>query len=523
MKEHVLAIVGLGVAAIPIIEKAKEMKLKTVGFGEADSMYKNDVDVFVKKSIFDVDGMYEACIANNVTGVIASSEITTEPTALLADKLQLPGNSVKEGFFARNKYLMRQRVRNLNNVRQPKYHLYEDGEKVEFPVVVKAVDSCGKQGISLAKNEAELIEAIKEARKYSSNSTALIEEYIAGGKEYSVECLACNGKCTVVQVTDKDSSGPPHFAETGHHQPANISGQMREKIESAAGSILGVLGINCGMAHLEIKIRNGEIYFIEVGARGGGSHIADTLTILSTDCDYYKAAIECSLGTYVPKAIHNIAYSGLYFHIRQNEALDGVFKLAKNADWVYENTVATDDYPDAVFFLDRMKAGYVIYKSDHKICMSDILSKKNLEAECINEYPNAFELIWKHNKEIGRELSDEDLEVGINKFLNKGNVISILDDNHIVAFLMLYCNNYETLGAYICNVYVLDKYRGCNLSKKLMDKAIAICKEKNFKKINLHVDRDNDVAISLYEKYGFSFTGEVNQQNKDSLEMELKI
>jgi len=89
-----------------------------------------------------------------------------------------------------------------------------------------------------------------------------------------------------------------------------------------------------------------------------------------------------------------------------------------------------------------------------------------------------------------------------------------LDENHIIAFLMLYCNNYETLEAYICNVYVLEKYRGIGLSKQILESAIEICANNKFKKIKLHVAYNNTVAISLYKKYGFMANG-IKYDNKE--------
>lgn len=519
MKNQVLAIIGLGEASFPVIEKAKEMKIKTVGFGQADSLAKNMVDIFVEKNIFDIDGMCEECINHKVNGVIASSEISTEPTAYLAEKLNLPGNDVTEGFFARNKYLMRKKVSKLTSVKQPAFSLYDENCKVEFPIVVKSVDSCGKQGISLANNQEEFNEAVGEAKKYSSDGSVLLEQYISTGCEYSLECLSYNGEYYVVQITEKNSSGAPHFAETGHHQPAKISSDLKNKMNIVVKDILKILGINCGMSHLELKVSNGEIYFIEVGARGGGSHIADVLTDLSTDCDYYRAAIECSLGIYEHKEIKNKAYSGLYYHIKQNEDKSELFELSKKAKWTYKRTEYADDYPNAVYYLDRVKAGYFIYCSDHKIDMKEVAKEKKFKAERINDYDDAFQMIWNHNKEIGRNLSDEDLTQGINKFIRQGDVIAILDGKHIVGFLMLYCNNYETLSAYICNVYVLDSYRGCGLSKVLMDKAITICEERKFNQITLHVDKDNLTAISLYKKYNFEVIGEKQGIDHVSYEM----
>lgn len=363
----ILAVIGAGEGALPILQKTKEIGIKTIAFGHKDSLARDLVDVFIEADIFDYELLISECKRYNVSGVIASSEITTEVTAIVANKLGLPGNDIKDGFAARSKYVMRERVSKLNSIKQPKFSLYKEGETYDFPVVVKALDSCGKKGISIAYNEEDFETAISESKEHSSNSMVLIEEYLDGGQEYSIECLAGNGYYDIIQYTEKESSGPPTFVELAHHQPANLSDEIKKKIDIAVKDILKVLGIRCGMAHLELKVIENELYFIEVGARGGGDHIADTLTINSTDCDYFKEAINCSLGRYNHKEVKNIACTGIYFHCKQNESLRPIFEEAKTANWCICNTITNDDFNEANSNVETSDSGYIIYCADKKI------------------------------------------------------------------------------------------------------------------------------------------------------------
>lgn len=514
----VLAIIGAGEAAFPIIKKAREMGITTVAFGESDSLAKQKADIFVEKSIFDLDGIVLECKRLFVNGVIASSEITTESTAKIAYMLGLPGNQCVPNFFGRNKYLMREMVKNAEYVKQPMYYLYKGQDVDRFPVMVKAIDACGKRGIALVNNKKELIDAVTESKNCSTDHSVLIEEYINGGQEISVECLA-NGKSKyVIQITDKITSGPPHFTEIAHHQPANINDQYREEIVKAAEEILTLLGINCGMAHLELKLIDGDIFFIEVGARAGGDHIADSLVGLSTDYDYYRGAIECSFGKIVTPEVHNVACSGIIFHCLENKIYKEIFDIAKNAGWCKEYSINTNDFAKVRGNVEAVQSGYIIYRSNHRL-LPQHLEDKRFIAEIINKREDAFCLIWNHNKEIGRTLSDEELKSGIQKFIDKGNVIAVIDQGKIIAFLMLYCNNYETLEAYICNVFVLEQFRGMGLSKLLMDKAIEICVQNGFKTIRLHVGEDNETAINLYKYYSFEPNGKYKDNGERQIEM----
>lgn len=372
MNQKVLAIIGAGEGALPIITKAKEMGVTVVAYGRNDSLAKDKVDIFVEENNFDIQFIADSCRELNVNGVMPSSELSTEVAARVAHKAGLLGNDIEHGFGGKNKYFMRTKVTNLVSVKQPKFQLYKEGMDVAFPIVVKSVDACGKRGVSIAYNEEDLKQAVQQARENSSDGSALVEEYLKGGQEYSIECLSNGkGKHYVIQYTEKESSGPPHFVEIAHHQPANLSDETKARINKAAWDILEVLGLNCGMAHLEIKIIDNEIYFIEVGARGGGDHISDTLTPLSTGFDYYRAAVECHLGCYEYKASGHRAYSGIYFHSKQNEKLRPLFEKAQGASWCIQNTVEKDEFDEASGNVSASQSGYFIYVSDHKITIND--------------------------------------------------------------------------------------------------------------------------------------------------------
>ena len=520
MGNKCLAIIGAGGAALPFIEKAKLLGIKTVAFAKNGSVAQNNVDIFVEENSFDIDFICKKCRELGVDGVLASNEMSTEVTAYVADRLGLPGNDVNLGFAAKNKFVMRSRVSVLKSIKQPLFELYDETHNYDFPVVVKAVDAGGKRGMTLVRQKCDLSGAVLKAKENSSNGQVLVEEYLEGGKEYSIECLSHDGIYEVIQYTKKEVSEPPFFAEIGHHQPANLSEGNREKIKIAVKDVLQVLGINCGMAHLELKIINNELFFIEVGARAGGDHIGDTLVPLSTGFDYYKAAILCSLGMYKSQSIKNIAYSGIYFHCKQNERLAPLFERSKIAPWSIYNTLKETTYSVVASNSEAVGSGYFIYCADTKLNLRTHENCGYLALE-LNPLPNAYQLIWNYYKKNGRNISDNDLKLGIKKFLTKGHVVAIVHNEQIIGFALLYCSRKDLLDAYICNVFVLEEYRGKGIFKILFDKAVWICKQEGFSSISLNVAQDNEHAIEVYNHLGFVTTG--NRNEKNEIEMKLDI
>ena len=125
----------------------------------------------------------------------------------------------------------------------------------------------------------------------------------------------------------------------------------------------------------------------------------------------------------------------------------------------------------------------------------------------LKELPKAYELLIEFNKKIKIYTTEDEMVKTVSKFLELGNPIGIVYKNELIAYYNLYCNNIETFDAYFGNLYVLFDYRRMGLAESLVFSAIELVKEKHFKRILLHVAKNNNAAINLYEKLGFEYTG----------------
>lgn len=135
----------------------------------------------------------------------------------------------------------------------------------------------------------------------------------------------------------------------------------------------------------------------------------------------------------------------------------------------------------------------------------------------------SFDLLERYNQKIGCSLSKLELERWIQKILSVGDPLAMLDNNEIVAFLLLYCNNIETQEAYICNVYVSENYRGRKLSEDLVKNAILICKSRRFNSVILDVEENNDPALCIYKKCGFEVFDTIQKEGHNYLKMKYML
>jgi biotin carboxylase len=107
--------------------------------------------------------------------------------------------------------------------------------------------------------------------------------------------MVIDGYPHVLQITDKLTTGAPHFVEMGHSQPSQLPEVAQEAIESWLPEPLSLSHTErsgtCGI----ILTQDGP-KMVELGARMGGDCITTHLVPLSTGIDMVKATILLALG-----------------------------------------------------------------------------------------------------------------------------------------------------------------------------------------------------------------------------------
>lgn len=366
-----IAIIGSGILAKAIAERARELKIETHCFSwDNQDIACTHVDYFHQLNIFEVDAITKICREAGVNGVIATTELTILPAARIAAILGLNGNPVCVAEEITNKYATRNKVRNARHMKQPEYWEYVSGDIPvidRYPVIIKPVAAGGKRGIHVVYAKDAIADAVEDALGYSKVRGVLIEEYLAQGREYSVESLSYKGRHYIIQVTQKDSSGPPHCKELGHHQPAQLDIEMRSKIDKAISEMLTAVGIANGPCHTEIKIIGNDIYLIEINGRPGGDHITDPLTELSTGYPFLSAVIWIALNRFEGHEPTELEqnYCGIYFVTEETAYLKPLFDRCEEYPWLYKKNKISDE-PSRIVFNDEDNLNYFIYFSKDK-------------------------------------------------------------------------------------------------------------------------------------------------------------
>lgn len=177
-------------------------------------------------------------------------------------------------------------------IKEEKKYIEEVKEKLRFPVIVKAGNLGSSVGIKKAKDEEDLIQAIEYSMQFSDR--IMIENAIENLKEVNCsvmgdtsnatpsECEEPLGAGEILSYTDKYMSGSKTKAgniEGGAKQgmaslkrklPAEISKEMKEKIQELAVQTFKVLGCN-GVSRIDFLVDNdtNEIYVNEINTIPG--------------------------------------------------------------------------------------------------------------------------------------------------------------------------------------------------------------------------------------------------------------
>lgn len=298
-----LMIIGASVLQLPAILKAKEM-----GFyvGVADfnpqAVGRSYADEFFDASTMDEDEVLEAALKFKPDGIMTlATDMPMRGVARVSERLGLHSISYDTAIKATDKFQMIKAFK-ANGVASPWYFTVDSKEELKgiepkllFPCIMKPTDNAGSHGVVLAHDFEELVQSYDYTHASARSGKVIIEEYLQGD-EVSVEVMVVDGKVNILQITDKLTTGAPHFVELGHSQPSRHPFETQKAIKELATKACLSVGIDRGPAHVEMMVTKHGPVMIELGARMGGDNITTALVPLSTGIDMVKGTIDVAMG-----------------------------------------------------------------------------------------------------------------------------------------------------------------------------------------------------------------------------------
>lgn len=374
------AIVGASYLQLPLVQKAREMGFRTLCFAWPEgAVCKDYCDDFVPVSITEKEQIAEICAERGVQGVATiASDVAVPTVAHVAARLGLPGNSERSAYRSTNKNAMRAAFR-AAGVRAPVSRKFQtEAEALEAahaigcPLIVKPADRSGSMGVERVEDFDALRIAARRALDASLSGEAVVERFIENAREISIEGISHGGLYHVLSVTDKLTTGTPHFVELAHHQPSYLPPSVLDAAVAQARLGVEALEIREGATHAELMITpSDDLYVTEIGARMGGDFIGSDLVRLSTGYDFVRGVIEVALGTFSPPRTTLRKHAGVWFYSSDTPAVGDAIRAAPRHPAIVRAEITDPALRSLTRSADR--SGYLIYQSDRRLSPSDFL------------------------------------------------------------------------------------------------------------------------------------------------------
>ena len=382
-----IAIIGANEFQNKLIVKARAKGYETHVFAwAAGDIGERTADHFYPISITEKDAILQKCKEIGVSGVCSiASDLASITVNYVADGLKLPANPLSITDWCTNKYLMREKLQE-SGIEVPHFVKissekdYSKVNELKLPFIIKPTDRSGSRGIYKITNKSQIKSALDSARSESFEKSAIAEEFIEGN-EYSCEFISQNGKHHFLAITKKYTTGAPHFIETGHAEPSDLTDEQAATVLKTIEKALDALGIQNGASHSEFKVLpNGKIGIIEIGARMGGDCIGSDLVRISTGFDFVGAVIDVATGASIEDDLKKCGTRNL-----------ALIKFLFNSDDINLVTKVMKENPDEVFYCSEFNTGITeVTDSSNRLgfVIFDIDTRQKFEAlkkELFNE------------------------------------------------------------------------------------------------------------------------------------------
>jgi len=264
--------------------------------------------------------------------VVATDDRSTRLAALVGQALGLPVNTPDAATAARDKALMRRRLR-AADVACPDWRTVDDdaadaalidaARRLGYPVVVKPLLMSGSRGVQRADDDAQFRAAAALCRRLLRASDVvpcgdpaahqiLIERFVAG-REIALEGLVGRTGLTTLAIFDKpDPLDGPIFAETIYVTPSRESEVTLAAVRDVTARACTALGLGFGPVHAELRIGpSGHVVVIEVAGRTIGGLCSKALNFV-TGRSLEELVLLAALGRDLPPTELEVRASGVY-------------------------------------------------------------------------------------------------------------------------------------------------------------------------------------------------------------------
>ncbi|MBS4773015.1 MAG: ATP-grasp domain-containing protein [Proteobacteria bacterium] len=350
-------VLGAGLGQLPLLQTLRRYGFYVIVVApqRANSPCFELADKFYYSDVKDKNLILDIARKEKVVAVLSDQlDLATQSCGYAAENLGLIGNSYRSALLFSNKQLMhefasKKGIKVAKNCKTDKlFDALEFIKHIKYPAVIKPVDSDASRGVYKICSDDELTEHFEDARKFSSDGTVLVEEFIEG-QEYVVDGFAWDGKyqtlaigkCFNFNIRGKCISKQRIFKSVAlelSDVEKRIIKINQEIVRSFSPKIASTQG-----EYIYDHHRN-EIYFNEIAARGGGCFVSSHLVPYASGIDVNDLLVKYISGQLHQQAINLKAGYSAYTCfllppgiIKSIEGIDSIKSLSSVKDIFISN------------------------------------------------------------------------------------------------------------------------------------------------------------------------------------------
>ncbi|MFD7904187.1 ATP-grasp domain-containing protein [Kitasatospora sp. NPDC057904] len=266
-------------------------------------------------------------------GVVASSEVHVLAAAMAQEQHRLPGPGLDAAAISRDKSQQRFRfaaagLANPEHLKTPRLSAATEWAAGRLPVVVKALDRAGSEGVERVATPAEWADAV--ARR-DTEGALLVEDYVEG-QEYNWEGLAVDGRVCFGSLTRKLTTNAPDFVELAHfagHQRTDP--ELGRAADALGQAVADAIRMRTGIMFVEFRTRGTDLVIMEVAVRAPGDHCMEATSIVAGTDLFADVLTLARGGTFQPPSDVAMHHAGSCFVTADRT---GVLKSAGEHEWL---------------------------------------------------------------------------------------------------------------------------------------------------------------------------------------------
>ena len=231
-------------------------------------------------SITDVDGIVEKCKERGVDGVMNYCiDPGQKPYQQICDRLGLPcvaGDAQFDIMTNKDRFAACCREHGVGTIVSYELDerlLPEHVSAIEYPVMIKPVDSRASKGLRLCYSEAELAQAVEYSLSFSEQKRIRVERYLQR-PEICAKYVACDGELFFTTMADVYTCFAPDGTRVYLGTQVYPSKYYQEYVSTTNDKVKAMLkniGVRNGATSMTGFYDNGEFLFFDPSLRMGGA------------------------------------------------------------------------------------------------------------------------------------------------------------------------------------------------------------------------------------------------------------